>query len=83
MAYGQDSTHCLPMVNNPFHGPFVKQCTRMQEDMGLQYMLTAQLNAIALREEYGDAVVACAREICRDIHLCCVKQFHCGVPSLY
>lgn len=83
MANGQDSTHCPPTVNNPFHGLFVKQCTRMQEDMGLQYMLTAQLNAIALREGCGDAVVACAQKICGEIHLCCVKRFHCGVSSLY
>lgn len=83
MAHGQDSTHCPPTVNNPFHGPFVKQCTRMQKDMGLQYTLTAKLNAIALREVCGDAVVACAGKICREIHPCCVKLFHCGVPSLY
>lgn len=55
----------------------------MQKDMGLQYTLTAKLNAIALREVCGDAVVACAGKICREIHPCCVKLFHCGVPSLY
>lgn len=82
LAQGQDSTHCPPRVNNPFHGRVVKQCPGMQEEMELQCMLTAQPNAIASQEGCGDTVVACAEKICRGSHLCWMKHFCRGVPSL-
>lgn len=51
--------------------------------MGLQHTRAAQLNATAaLWEGWGDTDVACAWKICREIHLCCVNLFHCGVLTL-
>lgn len=50
--------------------------------MGLQYTLAAQLNGTALRQGCGDAVVASAWKICREIHLCGINLFHWGVLTV-